>query len=90
MTDQRTGQDRREIPRGGRRADDPIDCLETHPARWITIDALADYWGVHHRTIRKWHVVGWLEGMKIHGRLLISRDSAISQQQKDPRWQRPA
>ena len=88
MTEHRSGQDRRTDQRGGRRADDPIDCLEEHHARWLTIDALSDYWGLHHRTIRKWHMTGLLEGMKVGGRLLISRESAIAAQEKDPRWQK--
>src|SRR5690242_608157 len=67
MTEQRSGTDRRATPRGGRRAADAIADLKTHQSVYVTPQQLADYWGVHVRTIHQWLKSGKLKGFRPGG-----------------------
>jgi hypothetical protein len=48
MTDRRSGQDRRALPRGGRRITDLAEV-----SGWVTLTALCDYFAVDRRTLVK-------------------------------------
>jgi AcrR family transcriptional regulator len=61
QTEQRSGQDRRTNPRGGRRADDPIADLATHQAKYVTARQIADYCDVSLQTVYKWFDSGKME-----------------------------
>jgi excisionase family DNA binding protein len=61
VTEQRSGQDRRTNPRGGRRADDPIVDLATHKAKNVTARQIAKYCEVSLQTVYKWIDAGKME-----------------------------
>lgn len=71
-----------------RRADDQIGNLATHGSDYVTINALADYWGAHHRTIRKWIYRGRLQSRKVGRHVLVPRESALAFERQSPEWRR--
>ena len=78
-TDSRTGEDRRQGRRGGRRKGDPIFDLSTHRARVVGVPQLAEYWGYHVNTIKAWIKSGRLRAMHAcrGGEYKILRDDAL-------------
>lgn len=54
VDERRSGVERRKNPGGGRRADDPIGDLATHPAKTVTARQIADYCDVSLQTVYKW------------------------------------
>jgi excisionase family DNA binding protein len=88
MTEQRSGQDRRKPgrPKGGRRATDPIDNLETHPATHVGVSQLADYWGKHVYTVHVYIRKGDLPALKVGGTYRIRTADARMFERRDPQW----
>lgn len=80
MTEQRSGLDRRERgrPEGGRRANDPIDKLETHRAEFVTVGHLAEYWGIHVRTLQRLIRKGQIATYRFGREFRIKREDALA------------
>ena len=64
-------------PRGGRRATDPIDKLETHRAAFVSLGQLVDYWAIHVRTLQRFVESGELIAYRFGAEYRIKREDAI-------------
>lgn len=63
----------------------PIRDLASHPARYVTIAELAEYWGVSRQQIYKRIESGGLEAIQLGSRLVRVRTSAALEYERSAR-----
>jgi excisionase family DNA binding protein len=81
-TDARSGEtpERRKggRPKGGRRATDPIDKLETHSAGFVSLSQLVDYWAVNDQTLLRFIHDGKLPAYRFGRDFRVKREDAMT------------
>jgi transposase-like protein len=62
----------------GRRSTDAIRDLRTHKAPFVTVSALAVYWGYHANTVRYWIRTGRMQAMRADRDFRVRTSDALA------------